>query len=623
MATYIVKAGGGGDYTTIAAGLGAASHDDTVEIQDSSTYVEGNITISANNIRLIATGSNTPIWNGGGNNVGLYMYGSGTFFRGIEFKNFNQYALQDGDADGRSIAVSGCYFHGIGIRPIRRVAGKGGDEVGTFSGSSEYALIDQCKFIHSGSSQTFLIYGSYVKLRNSLFTGDTDQVLFSDDSYTNTTASFCTVISNGTGGSPYWIVNEFAKVINCVVSSSIEQSKGISAANHTYNVVNIPGNDAPSGYHPWGDYDGSNGSAGTGDTTGLVYFADPSSDDFTLAQTSSTAAAVASLVAYYPMITGSGPPTEETLYDYSDADNEHDGTMQSGVEWESSSFGPNAQYGLKFDGASANSRVDLPSGMVDDYPISVSYWFKTADVERVGIHFYIHIASGKWCVGGLWSDGVYYVGARYRAVQPQWFTDDEWTHIVVTQTSTSAILIYVNGVDRTDNGINDLWLQVGTVSQLGTRNSVHAGAQVAYSGSMEDVSIWDIELSAPQVAALYNRGLPNRDVAGGLPVVTLCNCAIDTGIAYEGLGEDGLINQRPDDIYGLDGNEKPLFSGYDRGCYNSSYLNKVYSYALTSSGGCGTKKVMGIVDGSVASERNTACPKIGKVMGMVKKCVIE
>lgn len=621
MATYIVKADGSGDYTTIAAGFGAASHDDTVEIQDSATYTESGITISANNIRLIATGSHQPVWNGGGGGHGIEMYGSGTFFRGIEFTNFAQYALKDGDADGRAVALSGCYFHGIGIRPIRRVAGKGGDEVGTFSGSSEYALIDQCEFIHSGSSQTFFVYGSYVKLRNSLFTGAKDEVLYSDSSYTNTTASFCTVISNDSGiDVQYWIISEFAKVINCVVSSSDELAKGISADDHSYNTVNIPGNNASYGFHSWGDYDGSNGSAGTGDTTGLVYFTDPENDDFTLAQTSSTAAAVASLVAYYPMITGSGPPVETTLYDYSDAGNEHDGTMQSGVEWESSSFGPNAQYGLKFDGASANSRVDLPSGMVSDYPISVSYWFKTGDVTRIGVHFNIQIASGKWCIGGHWSDGVYYTGARYRALQPHLFTNDEWTHIVVTQTSTSAVRIYINGVDRTDDGINDLWTQVGTSTQLGTRDSA---ADRAFSGSMEDVSIWDIELSAPQAAALYNRGRPNRDVAGGLPVVTLCNCAIDTGIAYEGLGEDGLINQRPDDIYGLDGNEKPLFSGYDRGCYNSSYLNKVYSYALTSSGGCGTKKLMGIVDGSVASERNTACPKIGKVMGMVKKCVVE
>ena len=70
------------------------------------------------------------------------------------------------------------------------------------------------------------------------------------------------------------------------------------------------------------------------------------------------------------------------------------------------------KYSLGFDGASANSRVDLPAGMVDDYPISVSYWFKTGDVTRIGIHFNIHIASGKWCIGGHWSDGVYYTGVR-------------------------------------------------------------------------------------------------------------------------------------------------------------------------------------------------------------------
>ena len=60
MATYIVKADGSGDYTTIAAGFGAASHGDTVEIQDSSTYTESGITISANNISLIATEEPSP-----------------------------------------------------------------------------------------------------------------------------------------------------------------------------------------------------------------------------------------------------------------------------------------------------------------------------------------------------------------------------------------------------------------------------------------------------------------------------------------------------------------------------------------------------------------------------------
>jgi len=616
MATYIVKADGSGDYTTIAAGLGAASHDDTVEIQDSSTYTESGITISANNISLIATGTNEPVWDGANGGHGIEMYGSGTYFQGIEFANFAQYALKDGDADGRAVALSGCYFHGIGIRPIRRVAGKAGAQVGTYTGNSEYALIDQCKFIHSGSSQTFFIYGGYVKLRNSLFTGDTDEVLYSDDSYAHTTASFCTVISNGTGGSAYWIIKEFAKVINCVVSSSIEEAKGISAASHTYNVVNIPGTDASLSYHPWGDYDGSSGDPGTGDTTGLVYFADPSNNDFTLAQSSSAAISSGSLIAYYNMDTGTGT----TLYDRSDLDEEHDGTLQSEVGWETSIFGTGIRpikYSLGFSGANANSRVDLPAGMVDDYPISVSYWFKTGDVERIGIHFNIQIASGKWCVGGHWSDGVYYTGARYRAVQPQWFIDDEWTHVVVTQTSTSAVRIYINGIDRTDDGINDLWTQVGTLTQLGTRNSA---ADRAYSGSMEDITIWDIELSAPQVAAIYNRGRPDLDIASGLPDTTLCNCAVGTAVQYTGETSDGVINLRSDDLYDLEGNTKTLFSGYDRGAYFSDYMNKMNGSALSSSGDCiSYAKILGVID----SSGSVSCPKVGKVMGMVKKCVIE
>ena len=72
MATLVVKQDGSGDYATIGAAVAAAAASDIIEIQDSNTYNEGNLSRVRANITIRAgtapaTGIKyTPTMDGGG-----------------------------------------------------------------------------------------------------------------------------------------------------------------------------------------------------------------------------------------------------------------------------------------------------------------------------------------------------------------------------------------------------------------------------------------------------------------------------------------------------------------------------------------------------------------------------
>ena len=78
------------------------------------------------------------------------------------------------------------------------------------------------------------------------------------------TASFCTIIDRGAGANGPII--EIGKIVNCIVSGN--SVDGIASDDHTYNLVQVGGNE-------WRNMaDDSNGSAGTGDKTGGPVFID-------------------------------------------------------------------------------------------------------------------------------------------------------------------------------------------------------------------------------------------------------------------------------------------------------------------------------------------------------------
>jgi len=88
----------------------------------------------------------------------------------------------------------------------------------------------------------------------------------------------------------------------------------------------------------------------------------------------------------------------------------------------------------------------------------------------------------------------------------------EWNHVVVMTKSTAPyIRWFINGVE--DTSITDF----GMVAYNLTSTNVSIGGNPAYTNHMQgfanDCAIWDVELSDPEVAALYNSGVQGMDVS--------------------------------------------------------------------------------------------------------------
>ena len=120
--TVTVKKDGSGDATTIQAGLNLASTGDTVEIQDSGTYYEGEIKAVSpvkSNITLKAAAGQTPIIDGfidGSPNrtVAIEFY-TGWVIEGLTIRNFTgtgkNAAGLVGNGNNRTVTIDNCTIH--------------------------------------------------------------------------------------------------------------------------------------------------------------------------------------------------------------------------------------------------------------------------------------------------------------------------------------------------------------------------------------------------------------------------------------------------------------------------------------------------------------------------------
>jgi hypothetical protein len=102
------------------------------------------------------------------------------------------------------------------------------------------------------------------------------------------------------------------------------------------------------------------------------------------------------------------------------------------------------------------------------------------------------------------------------------FTTATWHHVCITYSGNSlasGVTIYVDGSSQTKTTNNDT---LGSNSIL-TSNNIYAGGRASsgsgqyFSGSMDELSLWNIELSSAQVTALYNDKAPTNLLSWSSP----------------------------------------------------------------------------------------------------------
>jgi hypothetical protein len=148
----------------------------------------------------------------------------------------------------------------------------------------------------------------------------------------------------------------------------------------------------------------------------------------------------------------------------------------------------------EFSGSNFLSRsmnVDFSDG------VTVSFWFKPADVEAYGVMFYGG-AGGTFAINytGSSSIDINNAAAAFLNVAAG---PDEWHHVVATIGPTDT-RVWLDGLlaDESENQGNI----AGAAIALGAtiENAQH------YTGLLDAVGIWDRVLSDAEIAALWNSG---------------------------------------------------------------------------------------------------------------------
>jgi hypothetical protein len=172
-------------------------------------------------------------------------------------------------------------------------------------------------------------------------------------------------------------------------------------------------------------------------------------------------------------------------------------------------------YSVRFDGVDGN----LDGGDIHNYDIansfSVSMWVKPQNLSGTRILF--SKAGSAPNVNGYMLrhnvGGQIYIQLRSSSNRSHTFnstlTSSVWQHLVFTYSGSSNISgakLYLNDVIDTNlpgsGGLSGTWLE-GQSFKLGSR-----GSSFYFSGNIDEVTVWDKELTASEVSEIYNSGSP-------------------------------------------------------------------------------------------------------------------
>jgi hypothetical protein len=185
----------------------------------------------------------------------------------------------------------------------------------------------------------------------------------------------------------------------------------------------------------------------------------------------------------------------------------HDGSLQNGVIWAPS--GGTIDGGATFDGS--NDFIVVTDS--DDFDFagkkaSFSVWFKAPAQNETYYPVFLDHYTGS---GAGWFFGWYNGGDRIQFTHaaasgssinlrsPGTYDDDSWHHAVVTMADSTAKL-YIDGSEVDTDAYDTLQDRDQNLTIGG------AGPSNSFTGTMDDIRIYNYELSSTQVAALYNGG---------------------------------------------------------------------------------------------------------------------
>ncbi|HTK33501.1 MAG TPA: LamG domain-containing protein [Candidatus Paceibacterota bacterium] len=168
--------------------------------------------------------------------------------------------------------------------------------------------------------------------------------------------------------------------------------------------------------------------------------------------------------------------------------------------------------GFSFDGGT--QYVDTANFADNLTDFSVSTWFKTTYGGSVRL-LVSKLGSGGWATGAGWGLGIITGGkisalaqtdgSNYVQVGSAPHNDGKWHHAVMTMSGGNTAKLYIDGVEDDAAGPSGS----GTVSGYSNASNVRIATDYNgeyFSGSLDDVQIYNKALSAAEVKQLYNFG---------------------------------------------------------------------------------------------------------------------
>lgn len=179
--------------------------------------------------------------------------------------------------------------------------------------------------------------------------------------------------------------------------------------------------------------------------------------------------------------------------------------------------GKRGQYAIELDGGS--EYVEEDSGLVTEYPVTLTAWVKTT---MTGVGNIVTIANSadndQWFSLRVESGKAY---AEQRnvghpeAISTTDINDGEWHHVAAVYTGNTNRIIYVDGVNEDTDGSSVSFptsLNRWSIGRIGDSSP----GQVL-TGSVDDVRIYNRDLSDSEISALYNVGASRIRFSMGAP----------------------------------------------------------------------------------------------------------
>jgi hypothetical protein len=177
---------------------------------------------------------------------------------------------------------------------------------------------------------------------------------------------------------------------------------------------------------------------------------------------------------------------------------------------------------LVFDGTGDFVTTTFPSSAGDN-TFSASFWVKRTANAATYCPFYVGDAANGEGIGmDIYTGNVYWFifGGKnflWTGVTDTWFPVGSWTHVAVSHTAGTDFVnlnkVWINGVEVTAgkslNGTNtlDLNLDANDAVTLGVR-----GINNYLNGSISNFKLWNVALTAEEVAAEYALGRTGKSI---------------------------------------------------------------------------------------------------------------